>query len=48
MVRLYSLKHPLEWYAGSRCLKAADISDFSKRLDIPGQLYIIINVNYLR
>ena len=34
--RLYSLKHPLEWYAGSRCLKAADISDFSKRLDIPG------------
>ena len=48
MVRLYSLKHSQEWYAGSRCLKAADISDFSKRLDIPGQFYIIINVNYLR
>ena len=29
-------------------LLAADISDFpSKRLDIPGQFYIIINVNYL-
>lgn len=28
-------------------LKAADISDFSKRLDIPGQFYIIINVNYI-
>ena len=47
MVRLYSLKHSQEWYAGSSCLKAADISDFSKRLDIPGQFYIIINVNYL-
>ena len=33
---------------GSRCLKAADISDFSKRLDIPGQFCVIINVNYLR
>ena len=28
--------------------KVSDISDFSKRLDIPGQFYIIINVNYLR
>lgn len=28
-------------------LKAADISDFSKRLDIPVQLYIIISVNYI-
>ena len=46
--RLYSLKHSQEWYAASSCLKAADISDFSKRLDIPGQFCIIINVNYFR
>lgn len=47
MVRLYSLKHPLEWYAGSRCLKAADISDFQKDLTFPDSSIMIINVNYL-
>ena len=47
MVQTVFVQTPSKWYAGSRCLKAADISDFSKRLDIPVQLYIIINVNYI-
>ena len=47
MVQTVFVQTPSKWYAGSRYLKAADISDISKRLDIPVQLYIIINVNYI-
>ena len=47
MVQTVFVQTPSKWYAGSRCLKATDISEFSKRLDIPVQLYIIINVNYI-